>query len=103
MKNYKILFTNNIMDDIKNDQEDNNNGWSEYFVDTLYGLSELNGKFWGDITASMINNTTTITEVGSNILIKNRDSFCEKVKPAIQKSKEKIVKNLPEDYKKYFE
>ncbi len=36
-------------------------------------------------------------------LIKNRDSFCEKVKPAIQKSKEKIVKNLPEDYQKYFE
>lgn len=91
------------MDSVENDENNQTKTWDNSFVDTLYGLSEFSGSFWGDITASIINNTTSLAEVGTNVIIKNKEAFCKKVTPAFNKSKEKIKEKVPEDYKKFFE
>jgi len=78
-------------ENIENDLQ--NNG----YLDMFFTACEYSGEFWGKLSASVINNTTYYTQIGLEGLKKSNNKYMDKVTPAFNDSKEKIIKTIYKD------
>lgn len=53
------------------------------FTKNIYYIAEKNGEFWGSIFASMLNNTSEITNYSVNVFNAGMKGFKTKANPAI--------------------
>ena len=78
---------------------------SQPVINKLYQISEKTGEFFGNITASMLNATTSVTTVGMDVMKKGNEQFVEKVSPAYNNAKEqlgnKVSAVIPQKCKDY--
>lgn len=71
----------------------NAEGGGEY-LDMFFTACEYSGEFWGKLSASIINNTSYYTQIGIEGVKKSHNKYMDRVKPAFDQNKEKIIKTI---------
>ena len=76
------------------ENKESNNEKNNEYLDIFFSACEYTGEFWGKVSASIINNTSYLASAGIQGFRKSHNRYMDNVKPAIDKSKEKIIETI---------